>query len=350
MASSRLFEPLTVGNLELKHRLGLCPLTRYRASDDHVPTSMMAEYYAQRASTAGSLLVSEGTFVHEKDGGYANVPGIYNEKQVNKSQTPMILPPLNRRQVQAWRKVTDAVHAKGSYIFCQLWALGRTVNPKVASEEGITIVGSDTIPLNEGAPRPQRLTVEQIQGRIQNYAQAAKNAIEAGFDGVELHGANGYLIDQFIQDVSNQRDDQYGGSIEGRSRFAVEAVRAVCDAIGSEKVGLRLSPWSSFNSMRMSNPIPQFSNVIEQLSSLNMAYLHLVEPRISGNIDVESSDTLEFVYNLWKGPLLVAGGLTPASARKLVDEEHPDKNIVAMFGRSYISTPYDFPLTTLSDR
>lgn len=165
---------------------------------------------------------------------------------------------------------------------------------------------------------------------------------EAGFDGVELHGANGYLIDQFIQDTCNRRNDEYGGSIENRSRFAIEAVQAVCAAVGSARTGIRLSPWSVFNSMRMENTIPQFSDVISKLSGLNLAYLHLVESRIAGSNDVEAMDKLTFAYDLWDGPLLVAGGLTAASARNLVDEEQPGKDIVAMFGRYFISTP-DLP-------
>lgn len=328
---SRLFKPLTIGKIQLKHRMGLCPLTRYRASDEHVPTDMMVNYYAQRASVPGTLLVSEGTFISPEDGGNNNVPGIYNQDQIN-----------------AWRKVTDAVHANGSFIYCQLWSLGRAANPDVASREGITIVSSDATPMAPGKPVPRRLSVEEIRGRVQNYAKAAKNAIEAGFDGVELHGANGYLIDQFIQDTCNHRDDSYGGSIENRSRFAVEATKAVCDAIGPDRTGIRLSPWSLFQSMKMDDPISQFSDVIQKLSGFGMAYLHLVKSRITGSTDVEAieateaAEKLTFAYNHWNGPLLVAGGLTPASAKSLVDSEEPNKDIVAMFGRHFISTP-DLP-------
>lgn len=331
MANSRLFEPLTLGNITLSHRLGLCPLTRYRASNEHAPTEMMVEYYAQRASVPGTLLITEGTFISLEDGGNANVPGIY---------TPA--------QIAAWKKVTDAVHAKGSFIFCQLWSLGRAAKPDMAKSEGITIVSSDATPLTPDAEPPHRLTIEEIQGRIKNYATAARNAIEAGFDGVELHGANGYLIDQFIQDTCNRRNDEYGGSIENRSRFAIEAVQAVCAAVGSARTGIRLSPWSVFNGMRMEDTIPQFSDVISKLSGLNLAYLHLVESRIAGSNDIEAVDKLTFAYNLWDGPLLVAGGLTAASARSLVDEEQPGKDIVAMFGRYFISTP-DLPYRVEND-
>ncbi|ORY69023.1 uncharacterized protein BCR38DRAFT_482499 [Pseudomassariella vexata] len=325
MSNSRLFQPFTLGNLKLGHRMGLCPLTRFRASDEHVPLDIVTDYYSQRGSVPGTLLISEGVFISPADGGYANVPGIYNQEQID-----------------AWRKVTDAVHAKGSYIFCQLWALGRAADAEVAKREGITIVSSGTFPVDSHAAQPQQLSLDDIQAKIANYVNAAKNAIAAGFDGVELHGANGYLIDQFIQDRCNQRDDQYGGSIENRSRFAVEVVKAVSEAVGPERTGIRFSPWSTYNGMRMDDPIPQFSDVIRKLAKFNLAYLHLVESRIAGNADVEASDKLTFAFDLWNGPLLVAGGFRPDSARRLVDEEHPEKDIIVMFGRYFISTP-DLP-------
>ncbi|KAM0285116.1 hypothetical protein ACHAO9_008947 [Fusarium lateritium] len=327
MTGSKLFKPLALGNghIKLQHRIGLCPLTRFRASDEHVPLDFVVDYYAQRASEPGTILISEGTFISAEDGGTDNVPGIYNEDQI-----------------QAWRKVTDAVHAKGSYIFCQLWSIGRTASPDVAKREGITVSGADEIPLNETSPRPHRLTVTEIHQRCRNFATAATNAITAGFDGVELHGANGYLIDQFTQDNSNHRTDDYGGSVENRSRFAVEATQAVCEAVGADKVGIRLSPWSTFQAMKMDDPVPQFSDLITKLSGLKLAYLHLVESRIAGSGDVESSENLDFAIERWNGPLLIAGGFKPDTARKLVDEEYPTKDIVVMFGRYFISTP-DLP-------
>lgn len=325
MGQSRLFSPLTVGNMNLTHRMGLCPLTRYRASDEHVPLDIMVDYYAQRSSVPGTLLVTEGTFISVEDGGYANAPGIYNQEQID-----------------MWRKITDAVHANGSYIFCQLWALGRAADVEVTKREGTTIFSSDAVAINSNFSPPQRLSVTQIQTRIQNYVSAALNAVDAGFDGVELHGANGYLIDQFIQDKCNKREDDYGGSLENRSRFAVEVTQAVCEAIGPEKTGIRLSPWSTFNGMRMDDPIPQFSDVIRKISKLNLAYIHLVDARIAGSDDVEASDKLTFAYDLWDGPILVAGGLKPSTARALLDQEHPKKNIIAMFGRYFLSTP-DLP-------
>lgn len=325
MADSRLFKAVTIGNVKLNHRLGMCPLTRYRASDEHVPSPSFEDYYSQRASVPGTLLVSEGTFIAPEHGGYANVPGIYNDKQI-----------------KAWRKVTDAVHAKGSFIFCQLWALGRTANKAIAEQEGITFRSSSNIPVDPERPVPVPLTAEEIKTTAKQYAQAAKNAITAGFDGVELHGANGYLIDQFLQDTCNQRTDDYGGSVENRSRFAVEMAQAVCDAIGPERTGIRFSPWSTFNAMKMEDPVPQFTDVIKRLNSLKLAYVHLVESRIAGSVDVESTESLTFAIEAREGPLLIAGGYKSDSARKLVDEEYPDREIVVMFGRYFISTP-DLP-------
>ncbi len=325
MSNSKLFEPLVVGNAKLRHRMGMCPLTRYRATDEHVPTDLMVEYYSQRSSVPGTLLVTEGTFISPADGGYGNIPGIYTQEQID-----------------GWRKITDAVHANGSFIFCQLWALGRAANPEVAEREGIVISSSDATPGNPNSPVPHKLTVAEIRERVQNYAAAARNAIKAGFDGVELHGANGYLIDQFIQDCCNKRDDEYGGTIEGRSRFAVEAVTAVADAIGPEKTGIRFSPWSTFNNMRMDDPVPQFSDVIRKLNPLGLAFIHLVEARVAGNVDIEADETLDFALDIWDGKLLIAGGLTPESAKQLVDEQYPGRDVVAMFGRSFIATP-DLP-------
>ncbi|KAI0450523.1 putative N-ethylmaleimide reductase [Xylaria acuta] len=329
MAENILFRQVRVGNMSLAHRVGMSPLTRLRASNEHVPLDMATEYYSQRASIPGTLLISEGTFISALDGGVPNVPGIYNEKQI-----------------RAWKEVTDAVHGQGSYIFCQLWVPGRAAIAGFAESEGISIYSSSATPMEPDRGPPRELTVEEIQEKIRTHVTAAENAIEAGFDGVEFHGANGYLIDQFTQDGCNKRTDEYGGSIENRSRFAVELVTAVSRAIGPQRVGIRLSPWSTYNAMKMDDPIPQFSDLIRQISGLGIAYLHLIEARITGIEDAGSapspSETLAFAYDLWKGPLLVSGGFTPESARRLVDIEQADKEIVVMFGRRFISTP-DLP-------
>lgn len=284
----------------------------------------MKEYYSQRASVSGTLLISEGTFISSSAcGGFANAPGIWNNEQV-----------------AAWRTITEEVHRKGCFIFCQIFATGRAADAAWARNEGVDILGPSAIAIDEQGPPPKAMTIEEIKQTVQDFVTAARNAISAGFDGVEVHGANGYLIDQFIQDVSNKRDDNYGGSVENRSRFAVEVMEAVISEIGSERVGLRLSPWSPFNGMRMENPIPQFADIIRRASGLNLAYLHLVESRVSGASDYEGSERLDFAYKLWDKPILVAGGYRGVDdVRKLLDKEYPDKDIVVMLGRYFVSNP-----------
>ncbi|KAI1296119.1 FMN-linked oxidoreductase [Xylaria venustula] len=323
MASSRLFKPLRIGNIEVSHRIGMAPLTRLRSSKDRVPTPLMKEYYGQRASVPGTLLISEGTMVSlQACGTFPCAPGLWSQEQI-----------------AAWKTITDEVHRKGSFIFAQICAIGRVALPEVVKEEGISIVGPSAIPHEEGAPIPRAMTIEEIKQTIQDFATASRNAINAGFDGVELHGANGYLLDQFLQDNSNQRTDEYGGSVENRSRFIDEILTAVTKAIGPERVGLRLSPWSTFQGMRMKDPIPQFSDIIRKADKQKLAYIHLTEARVDGAIDAESGETLDFAYKLWNRPFLVAGGYTPALAKKAVDEEHPDKDVVVIIGRHFISNP-----------
>ncbi|OGM48935.1 hypothetical protein ABOM_003113 [Aspergillus bombycis] len=326
MSESRLFEPLEVGTVQLKHRMVMAPLTRFRADADHIPLPIVADYYAQRASVPGTLMISEATFISKRAGGYPNVPGIWNSDQM-----------------AAWRKVTDAVHQKGSAIFLQLWALGRVAVPDVAKAEGFDIVSSSPTP-DSGSPVPRALSKEEIQGFISDYVQAARNAMDAGFDGVEIHGAGGYLIDQFTQDNCNKREDEYGGSIENRSRFILEVVSAVTDAVGSERVGVRLSPWQRYQGMRMANPVPQFLHVIRGLKELDLAYLHLIEARVCGNVDSEDNDKNNVFVEAWENssPVILAGGFTPASAKAVVDDEFEARNVMIAFGRHYISNP-DLP-------
>ncbi|KAL6249172.1 Chanoclavine-I aldehyde reductase fgaOx3 [Rhinocladiella similis] len=324
---SRLFEPLKIGSMTLKNRLVMAPLTRFRADDSHVPLPFVETYYAQRASVPGTLLISEATYISHRAGGYPNVPGIYNDAQF-----------------EAWKRVTSAVHAKGSYIYLQLWALGRAANPQCAEAEGITVISSSPTPLDSEHAVPHELTPAEIKEFVGDYASAARNAVAAGFDGVEIHGANGYLVDQFLQDVVNTRTDAYGGSVENRSRFGLEVARAVVDAVGADKVGIRLSPWSSFQGMKMDDPVPQFTHIVKGLKELNLAYIHLVESRVTGNADIESTDKLDFAIDAWgnTSPVLLAGGYGPDSARRAVDEEYKDKDIAIVFGRYFISTP-DLP-------
>lgn len=326
-ANSRLFQPLQIGKMNLKHRAVLAPLTRFRADDDHVPLPMVAEYYRQRGSVPGTLLISEATFIAHRAGNYSNAPGIWNDAQI-----------------AGWKKVTDAVHAEGSYILCQLWAHGRAAQgPEKSCHEGIEVVGPSDKPF-EGGATPRPLTVAEIDEYVELYAQAARNAIAAGFDGVEIHGANGYLIDQFFQDVSNLRTDDYGGSIENRSRFGLRVAKAVVDAIGAERTGIRLSPWSLFQGMRMADPKPQFTHIIKGLKALDLAYVHIVEARVAGNENAETDEKLDWAIEAWgkERPAILAGGFEPKSALEAVDKEYPNNDVAVAFGRYWISTP-DLP-------
>jgi NADPH2 dehydrogenase len=323
MSNSRLFQPLKLGSIELRNRVAMAPLTRFRASDDHSILPIAAEYYGQRASVPGTLLITEATYISKQHGGYPNVPGIYDQEQI-----------------AAWKHVTDEVHRKGSFIFLQLWALGRVANKDFAEKNDITVKSSSATQLSDDLAVPKEMTVEEIKETVATYAQAAKNAIAAGFDGVEIHGANGYLIDQFLQDTCNKRTDDYGGSVENRSRFAIEVTRAVVDAVGADKTGIRLSPFSDFQGMKMEDPLPQFSDIIKKLNGLNLAYVHLVESRVSGNADAEDYTALQPLLSLYtSGPILIAGGYKPESAKRLVEEEQKDRDIVVVFGRYFISTP-----------
>lgn len=324
---TKLFEPLRVGRMELSNRVTLAPLTRFRNDDDHVPLPFVKEYYSQRASTPGTLLITEATLISPRAGGYNNVPGIWNEAQIT-----------------GWKEVTDAVHAKGSYIYMQLWALGRVAMPDVLKAQNLDVVSSSDIPTDQNSQTPRALTESEIQDYIGDYTQAAKNAIAAGFDGVEIHAANGYLIDQFIQDTANKRTDRYGGSVENRARFAVEVTRSVTEAIGADRTGIRFSPFSTFQAMKMENPIPQFTYLAEQMKTFKLAYTHLVEARIAGNDDIEAEENLEFFLKAYDNasPVVLAGGFKPESARHAVDVQYKDYDTLVAFGRSYIANP-DLP-------
>ncbi|KAG6817121.1 hypothetical protein H0H87_012642, partial [Tephrocybe sp. NHM501043] len=289
------------------------------------------DYYAQRASVPGTLLITEATFVDRRAGGYTNVPGIWNDEQI-----------------AAWKEVTDAVHAHGSSIFLQIWALGRVAEPSVlasydASEPYPLVGASDKPAARKATPRP--LTLDEIQEYISYFARGAHNAVHrAGFDGVEVHGANGYLVDQFIQDVSNNRTDVYGGSVEGRSKFALDVVDAVVREIGPERTAIRLSPWSKFQDMGMRDPIPQFSHLVTSLRDTHpsLAYIHVVEPRVNGSVDREheTHESNDFLREIWGSrPYISAGGHTEESAVKAAER---DTELVA-FGRYYTSNP-DLPL------
>lgn len=323
-----IFEPLQVGRMILKHRVVMAPLTRFRADTEHVHTDLGVEYYQQRSSVPGTLLISEATNITHHAGQYQFAPGIYDQEQID-----------------AWRKVTDAVHANGSFIYLQLWALGRAAKPAELDSQGFEMVSASDIPLQGTTRIPRPLTVKEIQQYVKDYAQAAKNAITAGFDGVEIHNANGYLLDQFLQDVSNKRTDQYGGSIENRARFPLEVLAAVTNAIGQDRTGIRISPFSTFQDMKMADPIPQFSYFVSQVAKHypQLAYLHAIEPRGSVNVkNYEGDETLDFINDLWpkKSPFFRAGGF---DAEQAIEAGQTDDRTVIVMGRLFISNP-DLPL------
>lgn len=339
MGNERLFSPLQLGHIKLNHRIIMAPLTRYRADDEHVVADIAKDYYAQRASTPGTLLITEATLISPRASGLANVPGIWSS-----------------RQIAAWKRVTEAVHAKQCFIYLQLWALGRRAAPELLERaEGgpYPVVSASAVPMKpaaEGGHVPHALSTEEIQVFIDDYATAAKSAMAAGFDGVEIHGANGYLVDQFLQDVCNKRTDDYGGSIEKRARFGLEVTKAVIAAVGGDgnKVAMRLSPWTDFDGRKMDDPVPQFLYMISELKKLDLAYLHLVESRVSGDVAAAVYHTLtrrnDPFIERWgsQAPIILAGGFTPETAKKVAGEMHTEQNVCVAFGRYYISTP-DLP-------
>ncbi|KAJ6527907.1 hypothetical protein DFH09DRAFT_1186436 [Mycena vulgaris] len=343
MAASKLFQPTQLGDILLKHRIVMAPLTRFRADKQHVPLPHVQEYYAQRASVPGTLLITEATFIAPRAGGFDNVPGIWSEEQI-----------------AVWKRITDAVHAKGSFIYLQLWALGRAARPSdlKAEDPSLPYVSASDIPLRERRTteiRPRPLSVSEIQEYSKLYATAASNAVHrAGFDGVEIHSANGYLLDQFLQDVSNFRTDEYGGSPENRSRFSLEVLDAVVAAVGPKKAGIRLSPWNSYQNMGMKDPKPTFTYLVNQILRRHpeLAYIHVVEPRVDAILTravVPDGWSNDFLRDIWVSPgserrFISAGGYTRALALERADSQD---ELIA-FGRQFISNP-DLPDRVLHD-
>ncbi|KAI8387399.1 hypothetical protein BD560DRAFT_486263 [Blakeslea trispora] len=328
--NNALFAPIKVGKADLKHRVVLAPLTRFRATTEAVPTDLQVEHYKQRASEGG-LLITEATFINRLAGGYPQAPGIYTKEQI-----------------EGWKKVTDAVHEKKGVIYLQLWHIGRAgfkgLNPnqeQIVSASDIPISGKNMAGGDYEVPRP--LTVEEIKALVQDYRQAALNAVEAGFDGVEIHGANGYLIDQFINTSSNKRTDQYGGSIENRARFALEIVDAVVDAIGADRTAIRFSPGGAFQDMKDDTVVETWSYLTTQLQQNHpdLAYLHFIEARASFfNDEANSVDTLEPYRQIWKGPFITASGFS-TNVPHAIEIAEKTGNLIA-FGRAFIANP-DLP-------
>jgi NADPH2 dehydrogenase len=343
--NDRLFQPLKLGHVHIKHRVVLAPLTRFRADDNGIPLDIVTEYYAQRASEPGTLLITEGTLISPRASGIANAPGIWSA-----------------RQIAAWSKVTRAVHDKDCFIFLQLWALGRRADAALLRDaEGgpYPVVSSSNVPQDSGVVEPQPLSSEDIQLFYEDYATAAKNALAAGFDGVEIHAANGYLPDQFLQESCNRRSDDYGGSIENRSRFVVALTRSIISALGgdSQRVAIRLSPWSLFDNsnnndhdkmVSIQSTTKQFRHVISELKKMDLAYLHLVESRVAGDVanatylvPTRRNDPFIEIWGM-DAPIVLAGGFTPETAKKAVNDVYRDHRMCIAIGRLYISTP-DLP-------
>ncbi|KAJ6645260.1 12-oxophytodienoate reductase 1 [Pseudolycoriella hygida] len=320
MSTSNLFSPITVGNHVLEHRIVLAPLTRLRNTEEGVPQAHCVEYYEQR-TTKNGLLISEGALISPGESGYRCAPGIYTNEQV-----------------EGWKKVTEAVHAKGGVIFCQLWHVGRSGAANTVSASAIPIQGVGMSGIEYEVPHA--LSIEEIASTIEDFANAATNAIKAGFDGIELLAANGYLIDQFINTSSNARTDRYGGSIQNRARFALEVINAIVEAIGAKKVGVRFSPWSEFLDMKDNTPVETWSYITQQLQNRHpdLAYLHFSEARAIGLSDdyEEQEESLNPFREIWKGPFINCGAYDRAKAMKQCGEA--PNNLVA-FGRIFISNP-----------
>lgn len=339
-----VFKPLKVGSNTLSHRVVLAPLTRMR-NVNHVPTELMVEYYRQRSSRSGSLLITEGTFISQQAGGYDSAPGIYTDEQV-----------------EHWKPIFNAIHENKSFGFVQLWALGRQSIPAVLARDGHKFVSASAIYMDDQSKEDavkannpiHALTKEEINEYIENYVHAAKNAIKAGADGVELHSANGYLLNQFLDPISNQRADEYGGSIENRARFTLAVIDALIEAIGAENVAVRFSPFGVFGTMSgVAEPsiVAQYAYVFGELERRaskghRLAYIHLVEPRVSdlrlpeGEGVADASN--DFIYSTWKGVVIRAGdyGVHPELAKADAAKGHSQTAIA--YGRLYISNP-DLP-------
>ena len=326
-----LFSATKIGPYELKHRVVMAPLTRMRSSPGDIPNELMAEYYAQRA-TEGGLIVSEATPVSLRGIAYAGAPNI-----------------LTQEQVTGWRKVTAAVHAKGGRIFLQLWHVGRQSHPSL-QPNGADPVAPSALQAEGHAygldgpiefSMPRALHIEEIPAIVEEFRRGAALALEAGFDGIEIHGANGYLPDQFLQDGSNKRTDAYGGSIENRARFFLEVTAAAVSVWGGNRVAVRISPSGTYASMYDSDPQATFGYLAKELNRFGLAYLHVVEPRIKGTEDVNDSKPVAVTYlrKIFTGPIIAAGGFDRAGADVILASG--DADLVA-FGRHFISNP-DLP-------
>jgi len=327
----QLFSTAKIGRYTLKHRIIHAPVTRLRSNPDDSVSDMMVEYYRQRASDGG-LLITESSHPFYDGRGYLGGPGIYEE-----------------HHVAAWKRVADAVHQKGGLIFMQLVHDGRQSHidltgglppaaPSVVPFEGMALTQNGWVPVSEH----RALELNEIPAIIEGFRQGARRALEAGFDGVELHGANGYFVDTFLQDGTNKRTDQYGGSLENRARLPLEILEAIISVWGADRVGMRLSPSGQWGSISDSNPEATFGYFAECLNAYGLAYLHIIEPRVKGTDTIDEGAApvaSAFLRRIFKGPIISAGGFDRESAESIIREGNADG---VAFGRYFTSNP-DLP-------
>ncbi len=330
MTFNTLFSSKKLGPLNLAHRIIMAPLTRSRsAQPGDIPNDLNVEYYEQRSSAA--LIITEATQISPQGKGYAYTPGIHSAKQI-----------------AGWKKITDAVHQQGGHIFMQLWHVGRVSHSSLQPDNTLPVAPS-ALPVTDGQAftesgmvdfeTPRALEISEIPNIIEQYRQAAINAKEAGFDGVEIHAANGYLLEQFLKDGTNKRDDSYGGSFENRARIVLEVTQVVTEVWGSDRVGIRLSPTGTFNSMTESDPMGLYSYLVEQLNQFNLAYIHLVERFGSSKEDDNSDFDFTKLRQLFNGAYIANGGYSADSAEKSLNDDESD---FIAFGVPFIANP-DLP-------
>ncbi len=321
---SKLFEPFKLGPITLPNRLVMAPLTRNRAVEGLVPSPLAVEYYGQRASAG--LLITEASQVSQQGQGYQDTPGIYSKEQV-----------------AGWRKVTDRVHARGGRIFIQLWHVGRVshtslqpnggapVAPSAIRAKGKTFVGGTFTDISE----PRALELSEIPGIIESFKRGAANAMAAGFDGVEIHGANGYLLDQFAKDGANKRTDAYGGSIENRARLMLEVAKVVTAEAGAERTGIRISPVTPANDISDSNPQPLFDYIVDHLNALKLVFIHVIEGATGGPRDIAPFD-YGSLRKRFKGAYVANNGYDFELANKVLAANEAD---LIAFGKLFIANP-----------
>lgn len=327
---SSLFDPIQLGAIHASNRIMMAPMTRGRGTKGHVPTEIMIDYYRQRA-TAG-LIISEGTGISQEGMGWPYAPGIWNEEQV-----------------EAWKPITQAVHAEGGKIICQLWHMGRTVHPSfhphpISASATTAPRWAHTYNGKQPYEQARALPLKEIPRLLNDYAQAAKNAIEAGFDGVQIHAANGYLIDQFLRDNSNFRDDEYGGSVENRIRLLIEVTQTVSKAVGANKTSVRLSPNELIQGVHDSNPEVLFVAAAKALSKEKINFLEVREPRPGEDNFVMADLTDDDFYPAiapamrknFEGNFIINGSYNGQSAKEVMKNNAADG---VAFGRPYISNP-----------